>query len=303
MPEALEANRRGALTGQQQAGFSALARSNHRSSLNTAALLLAGTAILYFFASPTRSPALRAFLIVGCTVLAVVVAVRATTGADALTRDLRDSRVESTEGAIGKRRMANGRARSTFYLEVGRTRFKVSRGTYNAAPDTGYIRLFYLPLSRKIVNYEGLPDPPVPTDLLPAHLLASARKAIVSGDRAERNEARAELGAIGHAFEAMVEPPSSPAATDSARDPRPLAESIVGTWMSPVMRATFAADGKVTVSVFGTERSGRWSVDAEGRLRSDITGQMGTAEAHVSGDRLSVTLGDRTVTLARDVRA
>ena len=299
--QALETNRRGALTDQQRDGFRAFARSNHRSALGTAAYLIAGAAIVYFFASPRSSLALRAGIIAGCVVLAAIIAVRATIGADALTRDLREGRVESTEGAIGRRRQGNGRARATYYLEVGKRQFRVSRGTYDSAPETGYVRVFYLPRSRKIVNIEHLPDPAVPANLNARTMFTSMKEAMLSGDQVRRNEARAELGAIGHAFEAMVD--STPAASTPTPDPRPLAEAIVGTWSSPVVTVTFTADGGVTVRVFGTERRGRWSVDGHGRLQSDIMGQMGTADARVHGNQLTVALDDRTVTLTRDERA
>jgi len=300
--QALETNKRGALSDAQREGFAAYARSNHRSALSTAAYLVAGAAIVYFFASPRSSLALRGGIIAGCVVLAAIISVRATIGADALTRDLREGRVESTEGAIGRRRQGNGRARATYYLEVGKRSFRVSRGTYDSAPETGYVRVFYLPRSRKIVNIEPLPDPAVPANLSARTMFTSMKEAMLSGDQVRRNEARAELGAIGHAFEAMVD--SSPAASSTpAADPRPLAEAIVGTWTSPVVTVTFTANGVVTIRVFGTERRGRWSVDGGGRLQSDVMGQMGTADARVHGNQLTVALDGRTVTLARDERA
>ena len=301
--EALEANKRGVLSDAQREGFGAYARSNHRSAFSTAAYLVGGAAIVYFFASPESSIALRAGLIAGAVALAAIIAVRAMIGADALTRDLREGRVESTEGAIGRQRRGNGRARADYYLEVGKRRFRVARGTYDAAPETGYVRVFYLPRSRKVVTVEPLPDPPVPANLNARTMFTSMKAAMLSGDQVRRNEARAELGAIGHSLEAMVD--SSPAASSStpAGDPRPLAEAIVGTWTSPVVTVTFTAEGVVTIRVFGTERRGRWSVDGGGRLQSDIMGQMGTADARVHDNRLTVALDGRTVTLSRDERA
>src|SRR5437764_201795 len=71
---------------------------------------------------------------------------------DPLAGDARAGRVEHREGAIGKRRVGNGRARSSYFLVVGDRRFRVARSTYEAAPDAGYVRIYYLPRSRKLVN-------------------------------------------------------------------------------------------------------------------------------------------------------
>src|SRR5262245_18666624 len=112
--EGLETNRSGALTDQQRKGFRAWSRSNHRSALSSAAFLVAGSALILFFASPTAPPVARVLFPAIALAIAGFLIVRAVLGGvDALSRDLSESRVESAEGAIGKR-------------------FRASRGAQNA---------------------------------------------------------------------------------------------------------------------------------------------------------------------------
>jgi hypothetical protein len=73
------------------------------------------------------------------------------------------------------------------------------------------------------------------------------------------------------------------------RDPRPLGDAIAGTWTNGVMTVAFSRDGTVTVTTLGHgEWRGHWSVDASGRLHSDVTGQQDAADAWVAGDRLTI---------------
>ena len=59
-----------------------------------------------------------------------------------------------------------------------------------------------------------------------------------------------------------------------------------------MMSVTFASDGTVVVAMFGgARRVGHWSIDANGHLVTDATGEMEPVEASLEGDQLSVTLG------------
>ncbi len=291
-PEALEANRRGELFDEQLRNVQALSRSNRKSQLSSAGFFIAGALLIGFSNSPTASVVVRALFTGICLASATFLVVRSVTGSDPLTRDLRSIHVQSVEGAIGKRRRSSRGARSTYFLDVGDSTFKVGPATYAEAPDAALVRVYFLPLSRKVVNLERLPNPPLPAETTVSGLAASFGTALLSGSRRRRNEVRAELESVGDAFKASVGPAPVAAPADG-RDPRPLAEAVVGTWTNGLMKVTFSTDGTVTTNMLGVKRNGHWSVDG-GRLHSDITGKPGTADAWVVGDNLTIAVeGDR----------
>ncbi len=306
MPEALDANRRGELADAQLRGFRGLSRDRRKSALGSAALLVAGAVLVGGFASPSASPTLRVLIPVVCLVIAAFLVVRSIGGTDALSRDLRSRDVQFAEGAIGKRRIGAGRAPDVFFLDVGDERFKVSPATYRAAPDAGYVRLYFLPRSRKIVNLEMLPNPAFengvkPQDLVreatPQAVLRTLGAGIHSPSRRETNEARANLASLSDAVESMFA--QSTRAASGARDPRPLDEAIVGTWTTGFMTVAFLADGSVTADMLGRRERGRWSVDSSGRLRADVMGQQRAAEAWIAGDRLTISADGQDLTFTR----
>ena len=102
-PDALEANRRGELTDSQRRGFGAQASSNHRSALSMAAVFVAGEILVGFFASPSAPLVSRAVITLVCLLVSFFLLLQVIVGFDALTRDVRAGRVQSIEGAIGKR--------------------------------------------------------------------------------------------------------------------------------------------------------------------------------------------------------
>ena len=299
-PEALEANRRGELSNDQRRNFGALSRYRRRNALSIAAFLLAGALLVAFFASPASSAALRSVVTIVCVALAGFLVLRSATGTDALTQDLRQSRVESIEGATGKRRFggSGGPLATAFFLEVGDSSFKVSRATYSAAPDAGIVRLYFLPRSRTVVGLERLPNAASPEDATPERLAASLGAVLRSHGRREANEARAEAAALGEAVMAGFAQGAS-ATPPQERDSRPLADAIVGTWKNTMMSVTFSAGGRVTIDMIGGRRDGHWSVDADGRLRADITGSEQTADAWVAGDRLTIAVDGRGLLFTR----
>ncbi len=125
-PDAFETNRRGELSERQLQGLRALSRSRRRSALGNAAYFVAGAVLVGFFASASAPIVTRTVITFACVAIAAFLVVRSVTGSDALTRDLRNGHVQSVEGAIGRRRRASGRW-TNYYLEVGKTMFKVSR--------------------------------------------------------------------------------------------------------------------------------------------------------------------------------
>lgn len=295
--DALDMNRAGELTDGQRHSLGGMSSYRRRNELTIAAFLMAGAAIVWFLASPS-APLLKRELIAGAAaVLAAFFLVRSITGGDALTRDLRESRVQSVEGALGKRRISNGRARSTHFLDVGDRRFKVGMGTYQAAPEAGWVRLYYLPLSKAVVNLELLPNISPAPELTPKGIMDALRTSL-GGDRREANEARAGIAKAGESLKAAFEGSAQPPAPD-ARDPRPLAEAILGTWKNPLVTVTFSEGGTATLRMFTGDKTGRWSVDASGRLRADLMGQERTADAWIAGDTLTVVAEGRALTFTR----
>jgi hypothetical protein len=101
--------------------------------------------------------------------------------------------------------------------------------------------------------------------------------------------------AMRREFTGQASPPPG-----AERDPRPLAEAIVGQWRAGPMSLSFAADGTVAVVLpSGQERRGRWRVDAAGRLHADVTGSEQAGDARVVGDALTVLLDGTAVTFRR----
>lgn len=291
--DALDANRRGELSADQRHGFGALAASQRRSALSAAALLIAGALLVAFFGSPNAFASRMIASSIAAAIGAVVL-VRAVTGADALTRDVRSGQVVSAEGAIGRHSMG-GRI-TTRFLEVGDRTFKVSRSTYVAAPEAGFVRVYYLPRSRKVVNMERLPGAPLPSALTPRDVVEKVGTGLFGPTRRARNEARAEMAAVVDAFNASLTTGDAPARPS---DGGSLADAIVGTWANQLITATFSADGHVAIRMFGTSREGRWSVDAAGRLVSDVLGHEGATDARIVGDTLTVTVDGRGMTFSR----
>jgi hypothetical protein len=288
--DALETNRAGQLTAVQRDKLRPIARYTRQSTLVAAVIFAVAAAMMVFDEQLALRGVVRMALAGACILLAAFFLVRAVVGADALSRDLRHPHVQSVDGAIGKRKgsYSSRGGRRTYWLEVGDGIFRVSRVGYEAAPDAGIVRVYVLARSRRVVNLERLPDAPFKGGITPHGVLATIGAAVLSGNRREINEIRAQGAPFLEAAKAARDEPVTPPAP-SARDPRPLAQAIVGTWTSPLMTVTFDADGTVTGTILGgMQRRGRWSVDGAGRLIADVTGQREAANAWVAGGELTI---------------
>ena len=306
--DALDANRGGALTDDQRTVLRAFVRSNRGIEFGLVLVLaLAGVALL----RDAGRVAAAAWWhpIVGVIALAIgfMVLLHALGIGNALARDIREGRVESIEGAIRKRRglPTRGNQSRTDFLIVNDQRFLVGPAGFAAAPDAAFVRLFYVPHSRRVVNLEELPARSSAAELLqdPERALRSAATAMASGNRTKVAELAADVAAAQAAWQAdqASAVAESTASADRAGDSRPLAESIVGRWsMGGLVSAEFKPDGVVIVErpVFGETR-GRWSVDSNGRLRSDVTGREETVEAAIVGDLLTITFDGTPLSLRR----
>jgi hypothetical protein len=222
-----------------------------------------------------------------------------------LTRDLRNPRVESLEGPISKHVVhtssqgTDSRGTTTHYLTVAGKRFEVGPHAYQAAPDAGFVRIYFLSISRHVVNLEHLPDRGLPEGTTPQALMQEFGQALRSRDRAQLDEVRAEMAGTAHAMEAAISHDAVPP-PESSRDQRPLGEAIQGTWSNGPIKAVFSEDGTFRITILGAnEQSGRWSVDGNGKLVANFAGRARATDAWITGDQLTVSLGGSVVTLTR----
>ncbi len=300
-PESLEANRAGVLSDDQQRSLTAFARATGTNTLAVAAF----TVILGIVLLSARGPAPNAWLrpyaaVAAFAIAALMVLRRLGFFPTRFVRDVRAGRVEAVEGAIAKDRgivAASTRSR-TYYLLVGGRRFTTGYGTYDAAPDAGIVRLYYLPRSLRVVNLEPLPDQPLPAGALdsPAAFARTLAQELRTGGRAQ---AMATLAAMQSAL-IPGETPGANAPPPEARDPRPLAQAILGSWRGGMFSLAFSADGAVTVSLpMGRQLHGCWSVDPAGRLHTETRGEEQVGDAWIVGDTLNLVADGKTVAFQR----
>ena len=303
-PDALDANRSGQLTNEQRQGFGRYDRGRRRGILGLVPVFAAIGILALLAKGPAPSAPARPYVAVGALAAAMVALLVAAGARDKLADDLRTGRVEAIEGAIGKRYLAapSGRVETgAHYLDVAGRSFLVPRRTYDAAPDAGIVRVYYLPRSRKVVNYEQLPDRPLPPGALdsPMAVLLQLSKALRSHGSAESAKARATAAAIMSAMAVEHARHATPPPM-SQRDPRPLAEAILGRWKSGPITLELSFDGTAKLVMPGAaERHGHWSVDASGKLHADATGKEQVGDAWVVGDTLTICTGGHALTFRR----
>jgi hypothetical protein len=304
----IEANRAGRLTDDQRTYLKSAARSFNRSMLTGAVLAVVMGALIAtstgHIANAWERPAAAGAFFLGAVVL-LLIAIRPNPEA----ADASGGRVETVEGPVGKRSFSSSGERTsltTYYLEVGEKRYTVGSSVYNAAPDAGWIRLYVTPRTHKVVNFEQLPDKVVPdmSAVTPAAMLGQLGKAIFSRDQETRNETRAEMEAMAHSIQAQMAVTNAPATPPAAadRDPRPLAQAILGTWQMGPMAVTFMPDGTMVATTMGTmKRQGHWSVGADGKLHGDVagSGSSGAVDAWIAGDTLTISQKDGAATFHR----
>lgn len=294
---ALAVNASGRLSDDQQRAWRAQSRGYRKGELSFALIAVVIGALVAFAPGPAKYATVKPIIGIVCFVIAALLLVRAFTGGDRLTEDVRAARVESVEGAITKfsRTTSGGRGSSTtsFFIDVNHVRMEAWRSQYDAAPEAGYVRIYYLPKTHRVVNLERLPDPPV-GEVTPDSARAMEQgvaAAFHSHDEVAAAEARAQMAAMASQFKAQMQQAAVPP-PPAQLDARPLAEAIIGSWSSPFMSVTFAADGTATSTApNGRQTSGRWSVDAQGHLHATIAGHDNAGEAWVTGTTLTISEG------------
>ena len=305
---ALEANRAGRLTDDQRRGFAGMERGARKDRIILALMLGVISALIFTSTGGNYSHIERMAVGAAFAAVAVLLFLYGTVVTDSMTRDLRGGKVETIEGAIGKDTYTSNNSHSsmtTYYLEVGRRRLDVAERTYEAAPDAGYVRVYALPRTHRVVNLEKLPDPAVQVpDAASApgfavRELRSMAAGWLTGDYAKTNEARAQMEAMGHAFEAQMAANATPPPL-ADRDPRPLAEAILGKWQTPMMSVAFNPDGTLVATLpGGRQEQGHWSIGPDGKLHAKGVGDNEAADAWVAGDTLTVSDGGRGMAFHR----
>jgi hypothetical protein len=291
--DALATNQAGKLTDSQRSLYAGNDRSSRRSELYVAAGAIVIALLLVTSTGPAPNAAFRPLVALICVVVAAVLVFRATLAPDALSSDLSKGAVESVEGAILKRTVDSSGGRSstsTHYIDVAGNHFRVGRQFYQGAPDAGYVRVYFLPRSKTLVNLEQLPDRPLPAGAMDdtGTLARTALAGLTSHDENAQAEALAQMAVLRKGFQEGVVPATVEAPPDQHGQP-PLAEAIVGAWRAGPITVTFAADGTMTTDLPGGRgQPGRWSVDASGELHAQIAGRDMAGEAWVSGATLTI---------------
>ncbi len=300
--DALETNRRGLLTDAQRQSLTPVNRGASGHDLYVAVFCVVLAVVAWRARVAPGNEWVRPLVAAGALVGAALLVLHpAGPTRRRLRRDVRAGRVQSVQGAITRDRdWAYGGQPRRHYLVVGGMRLPVSRAGYDAAPEAGIVRVYYLPASRHVVNLEQLPDRPVPRELLdsPAEIMKKVSTAIGLHGMSAAADARADLAALAHALAPELAPAGAAPPPDG--DPRPLAQAILGSWQSGAVHLTFSPDGTATLAGFiGAERHGRWSVDAAGRLHSNAMGKDGAADAWVTGDVLTISTDGTALTFHR----
>ena len=297
--EALAENRGGRLTDDQARRFQRMVSGRRKSTRGLAMPVGAIGALLLVVSGPAATAGKRH--LAGWGFVAATAVILAAPAFDPLAADAREGRVETVQGAVGKRRVQSlARTGSTrYYLKIGGRQLQTHLSAYDAAPDAGYVRAYYLPRTRRLVNLERLPNPPLPSDANEVRdMFGRMARAFVSRDPEAFAEARANAaGLMDAAQESIVEPSDAP----SGRVARRLVRgALVGRWTHPLITVTFAKDGTATVTtIAGASQAGHWSVDAQGRLLTDVTGKMDLTDAALDGDHLTIQLEGRRLTFTR----
>jgi hypothetical protein len=301
--DALDDNRGGHLTGDQVRRFEGMVAGRRKGTRGLALPVGAIGALLLVLNGPAATAAKRQFA--GWGFIGAAVLFLAAPAFDPLAADVREGRVKEVQGAVGKRRVQSGsRAGFTrYYLNVGGRQLQTYLSAYDAAPDAGYVRAYYLPRTLRLVNLERLPNPPLPSSPAEAeNMLGRMARAFISHDAVASAEARASAAGLMDAVQQTIVNPSD--APSGGATGGLVREALVGKWTHPLVTVTLAEDGSATITtIVGASRAGHWSVDAHGRLLTDATGTMEPADAQLEGDHLTIELEGRRLTFTRGARA
>jgi hypothetical protein len=292
-PDALAANQGGTLTDQQRQAFRGRDRAFRKNELYLAVGAAIIGVLLITSSGPSSSAWLRPIGAIAAFVIAAGLLYRAMIARDSLSSDLASGSVETVEGAVLKD-SRSGKQTEWFYLHVAGKDFEVPRSVYQAAPEAGYVRVYFLPRSKTVVNLEHLAGPPLPAGAAasPTAVAQQALASLGSHDLNQRAEAMAQMAELKASMEQGLTAAAAPP-DPSTQDPRPLAEAIVGSWRAGPIGLTFGSDGSLTTAMpAGHDLAGRWSVDSGGQLHAQIAGRDLVGQAWVAGNTLTIKEGN-----------
>ena len=291
-------NRSGRLTSEQAGRFERMVSGRRQRTRGVAVPFGAIGALLLLISGPAATAVKRQ--LTGWGFVAAAAAFLAAPAFDPLGADLREGRVDAVEGAVGKRRRSSlartGGAR--YYLIIGSRQLRTYHSAYDAAPDAGYVRAYYLPRTRKLVNLERLPNPPLPAGPGEARdMFGRMARALATGDPAAFAEARANAAGLLDTAQELIRESSKTSGRAAGGLVR---EALVGRWTHPLVTVILAEDGTATVTTMvGSTQAGRWSVDGQGRLLTDVTGTMKPTVAVFDDGGLTIQLEGRRLTFTR----
>ena len=297
--DALSTNQSGRLTDEQLRHWQRIARGRRKDVRGVAYVFAAIAALLLLVPGPQATAAAR--VNGGVAFLALTAILLVATHLEPVNADVREGRVESIEGAIAKRDFAlRQRGIRFFAFDVGGRRLRaMGRASYDAAPDGGYVRVYFLPRSRRVVNLEQLADPAIPSGAGGAReIMQNYAQARRSGDRVAIAEANASVAALKRVIEG---PPPRTDGNDRGHKSQLRPDDLFGTWTNPLVTIQFMNNGIATMTpaLGGARQDGHWSVDEKGRLLTNATGTMEPLDASLDGDRLTIVFRDQRVQLTR----
>jgi len=298
--DAISTNQGGRLTDEQSRLWHQIARYRRQSLRGVAYVFAAmGAFLLLANGSPVNAAKRTRGGLMSLAVASILVVAGYL---EPVNADVREGRVESVEGAIGKRvvqvHAPPGSAR--FYFDVAGRRLQAMPRAYAAAPEAGFVRVYFLPRSRRVVNLEQLPDPQIATGPGAAkQIFANYANALLKHDRTALDEASAHVAALEHAVEGP--PPSSNERGGRTAPHRLDADELHGTWTNPLLTITLMKNGvaTMTTALDGVRREGRWSIDANGRLLTNATGTLEPIEASLQGNQLTIVIEGKRVAFTR----
>src|SRR5436190_8128974 len=224
-------NRSGRLTSEQAGRFERMVSGRRQSTRGLAVPFGAIGALLLILSGPAATAVKRHLTGWGFVTAAAVFL--AAPAFDPLAADVREGRVDAVEGAVGKRRRQSTAPQSftRYYLTVGGRELRTYRSGYEAAPDAGYVRAYYLPRTRKLVNLERLPNPPPPSGPDEARgMFGRMARAYATFDPVAIANARANAAGLLDAAQDLSREPSHASGNVAGGLVR---EALVGRWTHP----------------------------------------------------------------------
>jgi hypothetical protein len=298
---ALPTNQSGRLSDEQAQRWAAIAKGRRQSVRGVALPFAAIGALLLFANFPSANVTARTnggIVFFGIAAILLVAA-----NFEPVNADVREGRVESVEGAISKSSRSTTKVPGSrhYLLHVGGRRLQaLSRLSYDAAPDAGYVRVYFFPRSKRVVNLEQLADPAIPTGSGAAQeVVQDFARAVLTRDRTTIAEASARVAALQHVIEGP--PPRASADGRDRSSSRLRAEDLYGTWTNPALTVTFMKNGIATITMAfgGTRRDGHWSIDVNGRLLTDASGNLEPLDATLNGNQLTIVIEGQRMAFTR----